>query len=210
MGILDFITGGKSSRVFLMGGSNPTAPKQFGYAIVKAAIDNTSADVGEMFGKRESEIQKRIYQKAQGAQLTLIALQAAVVYVYALKLLAVPKDTLAELYEGMTAGFDKLLGNSDGTVLETSFAILLEKLLRLYSQSLHEELSNASLNEDPLNLGQTASLVVETIGELCGIGECLKSNANALEIYQLRQIAARNGILLLMGFWNKRYIDYRQ
>ena len=207
MGIFDFFTGGNDSRVFLWDGKNPTTPKQFGYAVVKSAIDNTSGDVGEMFGSRTSKVQQRIYQKAQGAQLALIALQAAVIYVYALKVLAVPKDILAELFAGMTKGFENLLGNSDGTTSGTAFAVLLEKLLRLYSKSLFDELTNASPNENPISLGPTAELVIQTIAELCEVKEDLASNP--LEHIQLMQIAARNGILLLIGFANKNCITYR-
>lgn len=194
-----------ASRVFLMAGENPASPKQFGLAVAKIAIDTTRSDVTDMIGTQESAIQQGIASRALLVHLHLFVLQSAVSYVYAAKLLALPKDVLAEIHEGIMEGFAKFLVTADGRSVGGSMAELFHKLFSLYGNSLFQEAGEES-SDYLTGMGPTASLVTNAIAHQCDVEVLL--NDNPMERLRLELIASRCGIGLLWTLWKDKSITF--
>ena len=194
-----------ATRAFLFAGANPAPPKQFGLAVAKMAIDTTRSDVADMIGTQESAIQQGIASRALLAHIHLLVLQAAVYYVYAGKLLALPKDVLAEFYDGIMEGFATFLVTADGKSVGGSMPDLFRKLFVLYGNSLFNEVGE-ELGNDLIGMGATASLVTNAIAHQCDIDVLL--NGNAMERLRLEMISARCGIRLLLMLCKENSITF--
>lgn len=193
------------SRVFLFAGESSAPPKQFGLAVAKIAIDTSRCDVTDMIGTQESAIQQGIASSSLLAHIHLLVLQATVYYVYAGKLLALPKDVLAEIHEGIMEGFAKFLVTADGKSVGESLADLLHRLFLMYGNSLFNEVGEES-SDDLLGTGATASLVTNAIAHQCNVDALL--NGNPMERLRLEMIAARCGIQLLSMLWKNKSITF--
>lgn len=199
--------------VFIMSGGTQLTPKQFGLMAVKSAIDDTIKDAGEIVGNNESEFRRAISASAEGVHLHLIALQAAALYVYAAKFLAVSKEVLSELYQGINTGFNELLISADGSPVgknRPDVLDILELAFRLYGKSLSDELNegggSSEYDGDFLNMGSTALLFSEKMASLCGVQAQLQESS--IDKINVERIAAANGIVYLLKLGDAKHITY--
>lgn len=203
----------KEHSAFILGDGTHLTPEQYGFMAVKSAIDDTIKDAGEIVGNNETEFRRGIAAKAEGVHLHLIALQTAVLYVYAAKFLAVPREILSEIYQGINTGLNNLLINNDGSLVgkdRPEFLDTLERAFRLYGQSLSDELNERSNSSEYdgnfMNIGSTASLFSEAIARLCGVQAQLQ--ASPIDKMLIEQIAAQNGIVYLLKLGDAKHITY--
>lgn len=193
--------------VFVASDGVRLTPEQFGIMAVKSAIDDTIKDATEIVGNNETEFRRALAIKAEGVHLNLIALQSAVLYVYAAQFLAVPNDVLGKIYQGITTGFNKLIVNIDGSSVDKWRIDILDAALRLYIQSLSVEL-HTKTEDMGLNLdrGTTASKFSQSMSVLCGVEE--KLQASQIDKLLIETIAAANGIIYLLELGDNQPITY--
>ena len=193
--------------VFVANDGGRLTPEQFGIMAVKSAIDDTIKDATEIVGNNETEFRRALAIKAEGVHLHLIALQSAVLYVYAAQFLAVPNNVLGKVYQGITTAFNKLIVNIDGSPVDKWRVDILEGAFRLYIQSLNVELHTKTEEMGfTTNYGATASIFSKEISVLCGVEKELKNSQIDKVLVELT--AANNGIIYLLKFGDSKPITY--
>jgi len=197
------------SRVFLQDGQHPLAPKLFGLAAVTIALNSAQEDFKKMIDQNESEIQQRISSNAAKVYLHLIALHVAVYYACASMQSGSAEDVLAEIREGIKAGFAIVRSDEDDNRLEARMIEFLYELFEKYANSLRNELDEISGNSperNRLDRSATATLVINHIAIQSDIYTLLADEL--LERLRLEKIVAYSGISLLLRLLLTRNITY--
>jgi|GEM_PF-2996725 len=174
----------------------------YGIKVVSRSLEGSEEAIKEIIGSKESKIQQIISTNHGTVQAHLLALQAAAFYVCANQLSSSRRDVLTEVSEGISDGFSAVLGEIKCAIYD---------LFIDYAHSLANELKELKDKDDDgfcIDMGATANLVVNNIGEQCSINTLFADNQ--LEKFIIAEIISRSGIKLLVSLLLNGEIAYSE